>query len=215
MNLRDIKILQKCWALVLTSTIILALQAGHDTVAQVDPDPDMISIYFDEAATLYCTTAPVGEPVTAFLCLTNCTALAGIAGWEATIEVTAGVPILDWLLRGEAINVSTPPEFTVGLVDGLPWSPSIVLLEFTVGVYSPDPIELRVAPIPGPPIPPWPCPLPLFAAWDGGGVVQTLGYAAGWDLVSCQPNVCAIINGDCNVLAEAEPTWGQVKAMYR
>ncbi len=194
---------------------LLGLLASITTLAQMDPDPDTIGIYFDEGATIHCIDAPVGELVTAYLCITHATALAGISGWEATIEVTEGVFLLEWSLRGDAINVLTPPEFVVGLATCLPWAPSIVLLEFAVGVFRSEPIALRVAPAIGPPLPPLPCPLPLYEACGGTGDYVVLGYAGGWNPVFCQPKVCAEINGDCNVLAGPEPSWGRIKAMYR
>jgi len=194
---------------------LLGLLAESPTCAQVDPDPDMIGIYFDEGATSYCIAAPVGETVTAYLCITQATALSGISGWEATIEVTEGVVILEWNLRGDAINVLPPPEFVVSLGECLPWAPSIVLLEFAIGVFGLEPIELRVAPAIGPPLPPPPCPLPLYEACGGTGDYVMLGYSGGCNPAFCRSNVCAMINGDGSVLAGGEPSWGQIKAIYR
>lgn len=200
-------------AYVSSSVVALLLAAGSG-IAQVDTGADMIGIYFDEGATVYCVDTPVGQQVTAFLCVTNSTALTGLAGWEAAIEVTGGVTVLDWNLRGEAVNVNVPPVFTVGLAECQPWSPAIVVLDFTLEVIGPDRSELKVAPHPGHEVPP-PCPLPLFAACDGGGEVQTLGFAGGADPVTCEPRVCAVINGACDVVGRMAPTWGQVKSMFK
>jgi len=197
-----------------SSSVVALLLAAGSGIAQVDPGVDMIGIYLDEGATVHCADAPVGEQVTAFLCLTNSTALAGLAGWEAAIEVAGDLTVLDWNLRAEAVNVSVPPVFTVGLAECLPWSPAIVALDFTLDVIGPDRSELKVAPHPGHEVPP-PCPLPLFAACGGAGEVQTLGFSGGADPLTCEPHVCAVINGECDVVGRSAPTWDTVKSMFR
>ena len=50
---------------------IIVLLAVQPVAAQIDPDPDGIGIYFDEAATQVATEAPISELVEAYLIATR------------------------------------------------------------------------------------------------------------------------------------------------
>lgn len=54
-------------------------------LAQLDPDPDGIGVYFDPAATLVAAQAFVGETVPAYLILTLPSRSGGLALWEAHV----------------------------------------------------------------------------------------------------------------------------------
>ena len=185
--------------------------------AQVDPDPDMIGFYFDQNATVYCTFAPVGEPFTAYLCLTNCTAPSGVSGWECRPWITPGIFVLSWYLHGNAVNSGIPPDIIVGLGNPLPWASSIVLMDVEVGVFIPGVIEFKVYPANAHSLPPNPdgCALPAYAVGDDPSDLRSLGFSAGYDPATCEPYVCAVINGECSPAATAESTWGGIKAMYK
>ncbi len=193
---------------VLIGLVSLVFSSG--AMAQIDPDDDMLGIYFDVNATIFCADAPVGAPSPAYLCLTNPTYVGqdgeAVSGWECNVEVTEGVFILAWLLTEGAVNVSLPPDFIVGLATPLPWSPVIVLMELTVGVFAPGAINFTLHPSDTPSFDP---PSPGYAAGDDPGLLIPLGYSAGGEVV------CAVINGDCNVTADEDATWGSVKSMYK
>lgn len=201
--------------------VILAaavLMSSSDVLAQpIDPDPDMIGFYFDEDATIYCTSAPTGAPFPAYLCLTNCTAPAGVSGWECSVWVTPGIFVLSWNLHGIAVVTGIPPDFLVSLGEPLPWAPSIVLMDVLVGVFAPGTIELKVYPSSSASLPPNSdgCFLPAYAAGDDPGHLRPLGYSCGYNPDTCEPNMCTVINGDCTPIENDEMTWGGVKALYK
>jgi hypothetical protein len=65
-------------------------------LAQTDPGPDGIGIYFDLAGTCACATAPPYVQVKAYLVATGVSSPSGIAAWAARIlynpsEIPAGV----------------------------------------------------------------------------------------------------------------------------
>ncbi len=194
---------------------LASLLVAGNAMAQIDPDPDMIGVYFDLGATTWCTSpGPVG-PYAAYLILTNATALSGVSGWECSVEVTAGVFVLSWIYNGTAVNALSPPDFAVGLATSLPWEPAILLMTFQVGLFAPTPVEITVTAQPIPSIPDTPYPLPAYAAGDDPGDLRSLGYSTGWDPETGTPNVAAVINGDCTPTANEDATWGNVKNMYR
>jgi hypothetical protein len=188
-------------------------------VAQVDPDPNGIGIYFDEGANVYCTQADVGSEMLAYLCLTRITSASGISKWEAAVEVSLPNAVLAWNLRGQATNTSENPEFVVGLTEPLLWQSSLVVLEMTLSVLAEDPLVLRVHPTENPSVPGAPFPLPAYALGDDPSVFQTLGYSWGWDPTTGEPNWCAVINpaGDCSdpPTENSSSSWGGIKALYR
>jgi hypothetical protein len=190
------------------------LVAGIAT-AQIDPDSDMIGVYFDPGATIWCISPGPAGPTDAYLCLTNATATAGVSGWECSIIITEGVFVLDWGYSGAAINALSPPDFAVGLASPLPWEPSIVLMTMTVGLFNADPVDITITAQPIPSIEPDPYPLPAYAAGDDPGDLRPLGYSTGWNTESGEPNLAAVINGECTPTATDESTWGNVKNMYK
>jgi hypothetical protein len=190
------------------------LVAGVAT-AQIDPDADMIGVYFDPGATIWCIDPGPAGPTDAYLCLTNPTALSGVSGWECSIVITEGIFVLNWGYSGDAINALSPPDFAVGLASPLPWESSLVLMTFTIGLFAADPVEITITAQPIPSIPDTPYPLPAYAAGDDPGDLRPLGFSTGWNPETGEPNVAAVINGECTPTAADESTWGNVKNMYR
>ncbi len=184
--------------------------------AVVDPDPDMIGVYFDLDANINHVEPGVVGPYPAYLILTNATAAAGVSGWECSIIVTAGVFVLEWGYNGQAVNAYSPPDFAVGLASPLPWEPAILLMTMTVGLFSPTPVEITITAQPLPSIPDTPFPLPAYAAGDDPGDLRPLGFSTGWNEVTGEPNVAATINSEPPYpIANDDNTWGGVKNLYR
>lgn len=188
-------------------------------LAQIDPDPNGIGIYFDEGATVFCTEADLGSEIAAYLCLTRITSQTGISKWEATVEVFPRDAILAWSMRGQAVNASEVPEFVVELAGPLPWQSSLVVLEVTISVLAEYPLAFRVHPVENPSVTDTPFPLPAYAAGDDPADFRTLGYSWGWDPTTGTPNWCAVVNpvGDCSdpPTDNADHSWGEIKALYR
>ena len=136
---------------------LLSLFVASGAMAQVDPDPDGIGIYFDTDATVYCVEGVFpGQygPGFVYLVITNPTIAAGVAGYECYLEVTGPAFVLDWGYQGAAINAATPPDFAVGLASPLvPVNNAVVLLDMTVFLTGVDPVHWRVLPSTNPSIP--------------------------------------------------------------
>ena len=192
----------KTWVVFLAMAAMLAF---GNAWAQVDPAENGIGIYFDEGATINCDSPGAVGPVDMFLCLTNITTPGGVSGWECRIDITEGFFILNMVLRGSAVNAATPPEFTVGLAQPLPWSPVIVVADMTVGLFTPDTVELYIGPTFNPSIPD----VPVFADGDDPSNLLPLSQSTGGADIPVM-----VMNGDCPVANEDE-TWGSVKALYR
>ncbi len=191
--------------LVLTAA---ALLISGNALAQLDPDPDGVGIYFDPCACGNCVTLPAGQHY-AWLVITHPSAPAGILGWECRIETDGPLFVLNYEPEGLWINVDTPPSFVVGLAEPLinPYMfPTVVVMEITfqlVDVSAPAMFYL----------------VPVFFPSMPGMLV----YADGADpenLIEMRQSTggpgepVAVINGDCPV-ATADATWGGVKNLYR
>jgi hypothetical protein len=198
----------------------LAVMALASTAfAQIDPDPDGVGIYFDEAAYVYCTDAEVGTQLTAYLCFTRISSSSGIGRWESKIEVSDPAAILGWALRGQATNSTMAPEFAVQLAEPLPYVSSLVVLEIELQVMNGYPLALRVWPVSDPTVMIGGYGLPGYATGDDPEDFRTLGYSWGWDQTTGTPYWCTVVNpvGSCDDPPTATPTrtWGGIKALYR
>lgn len=200
---------------------LIVLLASAPAAGQLDPDPDMCGIFFDEGAYVFCQdSVPPGGEVTAYLCLTRITATEGISFWEAKVEVSDGGTVTDWQVRGSAAsNLATAPEFVVILGETLPWASSLVVLQMQVVVSTGYPVGLRVWPATNPSVPPAPFPLPVYATGGSPGEFHTLGYSFGWNPATGIPKWCAVINpaGSCSddPMDTESVSWGGIKALYR
>ena len=191
---------------------LACLVFASGAIAQIDPDEDRIGVYFDTGATIYCIDYPAGGPQPAYLCLTNPSYLGAdgeaVSGWECNLEITEGVFILEVDISN-GVNVGTPPDFIVGLVTPLPWSPVIVLATAQIGVFTLNPINFTLHPASPSSFDP---PSPGYAAGDDPGLLIPLGYSAGGEVV------CAGINDpecESTVVPTEDATWGGVKSMYK
>lgn len=192
---------------VLMGLLILASGA----MAQpIDPDPDMVGVYFDTDATVYCNAAPaLYTPLNVYLCFTNITATSGISGWEAHVDITPppAIPVTFTLPAG-ALNVSSAPDFVVGLSAPMDWMPAIPVLTMTITPLAALETQFwlsgaEVGSFGG---------LPGYAAGDDPGDLRSCGYSGG------PTGFCAVMFRDCadsGVLPSEEETWGSVKSMFR
>jgi len=188
-------------------------------LAQIDPDPDGIGVYFDTAATVNYIDAPPGFPVEFYIIITNPTEPAMI-GWECSLEIQPQGGYVSYVLTnppgGGAINVETPPNFVVGYSVPFPMSPATVVATGTIIVTSARTnYTFRLHPAPNPSAGPWDgCYLPLYVTTTYGFV--PLHYSCGWEQPApdCVPNIVAAINGGEEPTAAENTTWSQIKALY-
>ncbi len=78
---------------VLFQVALFMLLVANASIAQVDPDPDGIGVYFDVEATLVSTTAVTGEYVQAYLIGTNLSQSGDIDYWEAYVFPDQGASV--------------------------------------------------------------------------------------------------------------------------
>ncbi len=126
----------KKWAVILA---IIWLTPVGGSMAQLDPDPDSIGIYFDSTGYQHNITElepGIYGPGFMYLLITNASETSGISRWYCRLEYPPSLGILDWGFQGDYFNVASAPEFVIEQAAPLPWQPAIVLLEMTI--FVPD-----------------------------------------------------------------------------
>jgi len=95
---------------------------------------DEIGLFFDEHAELPCLRAEAFSTPTAYLLLLDPSASGGVYGWECTLDYTNVMLIGSPAINGVGLNITTPPEFMVGLAAPLLRSPIVELarLQFLI-----------------------------------------------------------------------------------
>ncbi|MFH1842269.1 MAG: hypothetical protein ABIF77_03610 [bacterium] len=188
---------------------LLCLLCLSNAIAQLDPFPDRIGMYFDADGLVVCHDF-IGGPVTMYLVLTECTAPSGVSGWECHVDysVPSGNFEMGWTLVGDAINVSTDPDFCVGLASPLPGAEAIVLATYGILVFTTEEMWFRVREANLPSISGYPC----YAAGDDPGCLIALQPV-------CDDEANAGLNAGtgCSwcIVPSTPTTWGQLKAQYR
>ncbi len=194
----------------IVTTFIIASLAAAGALAQVDPGPDGIGIYFDEAATLTSLAVPTagGEPTpvaTAWLVATRLSTAGDVGYWQAFVapggspNPEAQVYVYGWPTVGwdQAMNMPGDPShrFTVFIDHGLlPAGDIVVLARLQVDCATAQPIPLHV----------WDAEIGVY-----GWPARPLNPSSGpWD------RPVAMINGQAPVAIEAA-AWGAVKSLFR
>jgi hypothetical protein len=193
---------------------LASLVFAGTAMAQIDPDPDGIGLYFDMDGTSVCGEAGTGMTANIYLAITNASRSAGISGWEAHVVLPDPLPaghfVLAWTLFGDGLNLFAPPDFVVGLGSPLPWTPAIVVLNIQMGVFgAPTCIPMALRPANQPSHPGY---MVYVNAADFTDIVN-LQYSAGADYNA----PCAMLNcgPDCGVVSDEASSWGSVKSLYR
>ena len=116
--------------------LLLASLIATSAFAVIDPDPDMMGIYFDVDADINCFTTPANVLFFAYLILTNTTAPA-INAYELGVvnAVPAGMEGMIFRLASNIANLVVPGvnvgvndalggDYIVGLAEPLPAQPA-------------------------------------------------------------------------------------------
>jgi hypothetical protein len=181
---------------LVAAVLVMALWPGPATAQE----QDRLGVFFDAAGTVdRVKTLALYEPVDCYLVLMNPSEASGVSGWECIVELMTDGPAVQggWTLTGSAINIDTPPRFSVGLGTALPWSETIVLATGTLFVPEPiQEIEIYLHSYDPPSLldPPgfgYPVYAPVCVAGDDPNHLIPLGWAAG-----CEGDPVAIINDD-------------------
>jgi len=198
--------------------LLLVSLMATSAFAVIDPDPNMMGIYFDTNADNNCLTTPASVPFFAYLVLTNTTAPA-INAYECGIVnvVPAGMEgmlfrlssnIANGVVSGVDVGTNGPlgGDYIVGLAGaGLPASPAVILHSWQYMLLASFPVEMYLGASSKPSIP---------------GVYPVVQNAEGSILFQCGQSTggpetpVATVNTDCVVGVE-EASFGSVKSLFR
>jgi len=185
--------------------------------AVIDPDPDMLGIYFDVNAEENCMFVEASVPYFAYLILTNSTAPAINAyefgfqncvctGLESQLFMLAS-NIAHGVVEGVDVGTHTPisGDYIVGLAEALPATEAMILHSWQYMLLAVLPVQMFIGPSSKPSLP---GDLPVVQNAEGS-ILMTVGTSTGG------PDIpVATLNTDCVVAIRSE-SWGNVKALYR
>jgi hypothetical protein len=179
-------------------TAAFVLAAGN-AFAQIDPDPNGIGIYFDQAATQAVTTATLPGEIHGYLVATHCTLSGQVRYWEGGVVsgdfdwFVGGAPVVGQNLA-ENMPGSNSHAFQV-LIDPatpFPVAPVLVLADLLVYMYTPGPHWLYVR-----------------GFYLSAGGADTFLYPSS----GSEQRPVAVVNGEMPVRVESS-SWGAVKNLY-
>jgi len=198
--------------------LMLSLMAVS-AFAVVDPDPDMMGIYFDETADVNCFAPIFRERWFGYLILTNPTYPAVDAyEFSFTYAITGGLDD-DFIIRADniangvvaGVRVGVDADYAVGLSEPIPASPATILHSWEFQTFDElMTVELFLGALSEPSIPGAALPIVKLA---GENTLMTTGISTGGVL-----NPVAVVKPDCTgggPVATESDTWGGVKSLYR
>ncbi|MBC8424959.1 hypothetical protein H8E07_12615 [bacterium] len=216
---------------MISRTVLVALAVvlicGPVAAQWIDPDPDGMSLYFDEEATIWCGSVDdwvpaigAGPSFSVYLIVTNpSTGFPSIRAWEARVEITTNsfIPYEGLTLTPGAIDTDPDPDNYVvgcgGLYDGILIHDDTVVLAIAelqwLGFEGTATGTFELCGVEG-----------SLSFSDGPGYAVAPGY-----LYPCQSffgtdnwGVCAYLNPgahECEpIIASENMTWGMVKSLY-
>ena len=182
--------------------------------AVVDPDTDMLGVYFDTAADQNCIDAAANVPFFAYVTITNPSS-AEVHGLEFgySIVSSAGPGLMFRLannLPAGAVDLGTNTDlfagdYVVGLANPLPGTPAVQFVTWQFLLLAPQSVEIFLGPSSVPSLDDG------MPAYEIGGAIQSLGLATGGVDVPV-----ATVNGGANCpVATEETSFGSVKSLFR
>jgi hypothetical protein len=193
--------------------LLLVSLMATSAFAQIDPDTDMLGVYFDMGAMDNCLTVGANIPFFAYVTITNPSA-AEVHGLEFGYRVTTTAPgslfrLLNSLPAG-AVDLGNNTDlmvgdYVVGLASPLPGSPVVPFVTWQFMLLVPQTVEIFLGSSIVPAIDDG------LPAYEIGGSILPLGLSTG-DPAAGIP--VATVNGDCPVAIE-NASFGSVKSLYR
>ena len=197
--------------------LLLATLVATSAFAVVDPDPDMVGIYFDMTADDNCLMIGPSTPFFAYFIATNPTpgainayefgfSNAVPAGMEGMVFML-GSNMANGVVSGVDVGEHTPlgGDYIVGLASALPATEATVLHSWQYMLLAEIPMEMFIFQSSKPSIE-GVYPVLQDAA---GSVLYQVGQSTGG------PDVpVATINADC-VIGVEDATFGSVKSLFR
>ena len=200
----------KKWLMLLMASLV-----ATSAIAVIDPDPDMMGIYFDLDANDNCLTIGTNTPFFAYLILTNTTAPA-INAYELGLDIVIPDGLENMFFR--LYSAPNDPDicfggnpgplggdYIVGLPVPFPAEPAIILHIWIYMLLAPMPVEMYIHSASTPSIP---GDFPVVQNAEGNILMQVGLSTGGPDIP------VATVNTDCVVGVE-EVSFGSLKALFR
>ena len=199
--------------------LLLASLVATSAFAVIDPDPNMMGVYFDRTADNNCLTTGASVPFFTYLILTNPTP-AAINAYELGLEirVPAGMEgmffqlassVADGVVSGidVGVNGALGGDYIVGLAGPIPAQPATILHSWQHMLLAVIPVEYFIG---ASSLPSIPGDSPVVQDADGSVLFQVGQSTGGADIP------VAVVNGagPCPVGVE-ETSFGSVKSLFR
>ncbi len=195
--------------------LLMAYLITSSAFAVVDPDPDMMGIYFDIDADENCLTIGTMTPFNAYAILTNPT-IPAVSAYEFGQDVVVPAGMENMIFR-LASNVGNGPsagddwgehpegDYIIGLPVPIPATPATILHSWQYMLLDVIPVEMYLH---APSTPSIPGDLPIVLNPDGNILMQVGLSTGGPDIP------VATVNTDCVVGLE-DVSFGSIKSIFR
>ncbi|MEN8006714.1 MAG: hypothetical protein ABFS42_06830 [Candidatus Krumholzibacteriota bacterium] len=196
---------------------VVSLMASS-AFAGLDPNNDMMGIYFSPSGENYCLMAPINTPFDLYLILANPTS-PSINAYELglDVEVPAGMEgmvfrlasnIADNVVSGVDVGTNGPlgGDFIVGLASPLPAQEALILHSWQYMLLGTFRMDMFIGASSQPSIP---GDLPVVQNAEGSILMQ-VHVTPSWD-----GNGSAAIINQCPPSAVEDASFGSVKSLYR
>ncbi len=197
--------------------LLLVSLMATSAFATIDPDPNMIGIYFDMNADVNCTAAAASTPFFAYVFVTNVShdQVYGVEYGYRVETVPAGQDAMLFrlaeILPAGALNVGNSTDkmvgdYIMGFATPVPGAGANVLVAtWQYMLLAPMGLDMHIGPAVVESIPDG---LPSL---EIGGVIVPLGVSTGDPSLGIP---AATVNGDCPVAIE-NASFGSVKSLFR
>ncbi len=193
--------------------LLLVSLMATSAFATIDPDDNMIGIYFDANSDINSTTAALYDHVFAYVTITNPVSGSGVFAaveYNWRLEATPANPnaasvTID--LLGATNFGSAPGDMILGLSAPIPTTQNLVVTMLDLWLFTADPIALYLGPIATPSLP---YGLP---AWEDNGSLVSLGVSTGHPDLGIP--VATVNDPNGGPVAIEETSFGSLKSLFR
>jgi hypothetical protein len=186
--------------------IFLACLVATSALAVIDPDPDMIGIYFDTTADVNSYVTGASTPFMAYLITTNHITPAGNDGMLFMLASNIANGAVSGLDVGE--HTPTGGDYIVGLASPLATSEATILHSWQYMLMAPVSIDMFLFQSSKPSIPGT---FPVLQNAEGSILYQVGQSSGSWEYAVA----CVNLGDECCPLATEERSFGSVKGLYR
>jgi len=188
--------------------LLLVSLMATSAFATIDPDDNMIGVYFDETADLNSAEAAPYVAFNAYIIITNPVSATGtFAGVEYNWRVEPAGPIVNLTLMPDGVSFgSAPGDVIMGLPAPIPATETITVASLSIILLNTDPTGIFLGPST---VPSLPGGLPVYE--DGGNLIS-LGVSTGHPDLGLP---AAVVNSTEVPVAIEETSFGSLKSLFR